>query len=105
MTSPSRMRTQRIGRHVMISGTVQGVGFREALCTLARALHIQGWCRNVNTGHVEAKIIGSPEAVAELLEWLHKGPDGAIVEKVEIENQAVLDTTMGQTVDRFEIRK
>ena len=66
-----------------ISGRVQGVGFRDALRSEALRLGVTGWVRNLADGAVEALAQGDPAAVAALLEWAHRGPPAARVERVE----------------------
>jgi acylphosphatase len=71
----------------------------------ARELHIQGWCRNLPDGRVEAWMQGTPDNMARMLEWVHQGPAGADVAQVDIENQAVLEPMLSETIQTFEIRK
>jgi acylphosphatase len=59
-------------KHLMISGRVQGVGYRDWMCTLARALRISGWVRNRSDGRVE-----------ELLRACRRGPRSAEVTAIE----------------------
>ncbi|HUI19981.1 MAG TPA: acylphosphatase [Methylocella sp.] len=80
MTEP---REQRIVR-VMISGQVQGVGYRFWVQMEATARGVTGWVRNRSHGDVEALFAGPPDAVAELCEACWNGPAHARVEKVEI---------------------
>ncbi len=65
-----------------ISGTVQGVGFRDEVVRRARDLGAMGWVRHDGDGllvHAE----GADAAVEELVEFLGEGPPGASVESVE----------------------
>jgi acylphosphatase len=73
-----------MAKHLKITGLVQGVGFRYALCGQARRHGVTGWVRNRRDGSVEAVIDGEPQAVEALIQWSHHGPDSARVEKVEI---------------------
>jgi len=104
MTS-SRASIETVARRVIISGQVQGVGFRYGLAELARSLNISGWCRNLKDGRVEAWIQGPQGAINALLEWIHQGPPEAIVQHVDIENQAVLEPMLGESIQTFEIRR
>ena len=70
-------------RHVRVEGRVQGVGFREACVHEARSLGIAGWVRNRPDGSVEALLQGPAEAVARMLDWLHRGPPAARVTRVQ----------------------
>lgn len=101
----SRASIQTVARHVFISGKVQGVGYRYSLLEKARELNILGWCRNLPDGRVEAWLQGSIDSMASVLEWIHQGPPSAVVEHVQIENQAVLEPMLGESVQMFEIRK
>lgn len=67
----------------LISGRVQGVGFRAATQTRARELGLDGWVRNLRDGRVEALIAGAPAALQAMRDWLGEGPAFAVVERVE----------------------
>jgi len=67
---------------LLISGRVQGVGFRDALQREAERLGLHGWVRNRDAGAVEALAQGGEAAVAALLEWARRGPPAARVERV-----------------------
>jgi acylphosphatase len=66
-------------RRVLISGRVQGVGYRDWLCAQAQALGLHGWVRNRQDGTVEALIHGPEDAVEELLRACRRGPRLAVV--------------------------
>lgn len=74
--------------HLRIEGTVQGVGYRDAMCREARRLEIAGWVRNRMDGAVEAIVQGTPEAVAAMLEWAGQGPPAACVRRVKTSSAA-----------------
>lgn len=67
-----------------VRGLVQGVGFRHSLCAVARQAGLAGWVRNRHDGSVEAYLQGPPAAVAELVDWAHRGPPVARVDTVEL---------------------
>jgi acylphosphatase len=69
--------------HLLITGTVQGVGFREFTQRTARQLGIKGWVRNLPTGEVELEAEGPEAVVVELEGKVNKGPRSAKVEKVQ----------------------
>ena len=69
--------------HLLISGQVQGVGFRDALQREAERLGLRGWVRNRRAGEVEALAQGPAQAVAALVDWARRGPPAARVEGVE----------------------
>jgi acylphosphatase len=72
----------KVTRHLRITGRVQGVGFRDALCAEAAAGGISGWVRNRRDGSVEAIVQGNPAAVEKLLAWARRGPPAAKVLEV-----------------------
>jgi acylphosphatase len=68
--------------HIVISGLVQGVGYRQWLCGRALAAGVTGWVRNRSDGTVEAVLSGSPEIVEGLVAEAMKGPRGARVDDI-----------------------
>lgn len=66
-----------------VRGTVQGVGFRAATVARARELGLLGWVRNEDDGSVAVHAEGAPEAVEQLVAFLHDGPPGAQVDDVQ----------------------
>jgi len=68
--------------HVMISGKVQGVYFREQTKKQAAALEITGWVRNTDDGRVEAIFEGEREKVEQMVDWCQTGPAQATVKEV-----------------------
>jgi acylphosphatase len=101
----SKTSNSMLAKRVLISGKVQGVGFRYALADLARDMNIQGWCRNLPSGEVEVSIQGETLQVEKLLTWLSQGPPSAMVAQVMIEDQAILEPLLGESIQTFEIRK
>ena len=69
--------------HLLISGRVQGVGFRWSMCAAALEHGARGWVRNRRDGRVEAVVDGAPEVVAAMLRWSRQGPRVARVERVD----------------------
>lgn len=67
----------------IVSGRVQGVGFRWYTMKAASRLGIAGWVRNQADGTVEVAAAGSPEAIAELEKAIAKGPSFSRVMRVE----------------------
>jgi len=75
---------QAVRRHVVITGRVQGVFFRDTLRRMARARGVSGWARNRLDGAVEAVFEGPAAAVAELVGFCHDGPPRARVDGVRV---------------------
>ena len=69
--------------NVTVHGRVQGVGFRYNAQKKALQLGLTGWVRNRGDGKVEAHFEGSPEKCSDYLEWLHHGPPGGRVLRVD----------------------
>jgi acylphosphatase len=74
-SSPVRLR-------LVVTGRVQGVGFRYSTVHEARRLGLLGWVRNCREGGVEILAEGSRERLEQLAIWSHDGPRGALVSNV-----------------------
>lgn len=72
------------GRHYLVSGRVQGVGFRHFVWSRAQALQVAGWVRNLRDGRVEAAGWGSAEALARFEGELREGPRWSRVDEVAV---------------------
>ena len=73
---------------VVVSGTVQGVSFRDGCRRQAAAHQVNGWVRNLPDGSVEAVFEGSPDAVEAMLDWTRHGPPMASVTRVDVYKEA-----------------
>lgn len=71
--------------HVIISGDVQGVGFRQFTKYQANKLGVKGWVKNLPDGRVEAILQGRTEDVEKLILLCRKGPAVAIVRDLKVE--------------------
>lgn len=80
------MATTRV--HVIISGHVQGVFFRDRTQRQANARGVTGWVRNLPDGRVEALFEGDEAAVLQVVSWCHYGPPNAYVTDVESRSEA-----------------
>ena len=72
-------------KHLLIHGRVQGVNYRESMRMQAQRLNVTGWVRNRSDGTVEAMVHGSPDDVAQMLDWCQRGPPGARVTSLQVE--------------------
>lgn len=75
------MKTVRI----IVTGRVQGVGFRYFTVRCANDLGLCGWVRNLPDGSVETAIQGQGEKVEEMIGLLRQGPGAANVSGLETE--------------------
>ncbi len=71
--------------HLLISGRVQGVWFRESMRQEAQKRGATGWVRNLADGRVEATVCGDAAIIDKMLEWARRGPPMARVTGVETE--------------------
>ena len=69
---------------VVITGRVQGVGYRASCQRQAAALGLTGWVSNRWDGAVEALFEGEAAVVDAMLVWCREGPPMAYVSGVEI---------------------
>ena len=79
------MKHQRV--HILISGKVQGVFFRQALKVVAKKNNVTGWVRNLTDKRVEATLEGYNKSVNLVIEWAKIGPANSHVDNIEINNE------------------
>lgn len=70
--------------HFIISGRVQGVGYRYSARNCAENLAVVGWVKNRADGKVEMIAEGDKITLEQLLTWLKQGPRFADVTHVEV---------------------
>ncbi|MGO4210681.1 acylphosphatase [Terriglobus sp. 2YAB30_2] len=87
-------------RHYLISGRVQGVGFRWFVHREAAELHLNGWVRNLPSGKVECVAAGSEDRLKELEDHLRKGSRGSRVDRLQIHD---LDDSEAGKLGPFQI--
>ena len=88
-----------IARRFLVSGRVQGVGFRFFITRTAARLGVTGWTRNLADGRVEVMAQGNREALEALKADLSSGPRTARVLDLEIG-----DETPDVTLMDFNVR-
>lgn len=71
-------------RHYLVTGRVQGVGFRQFTAQRAQELQLSGWVRNLPDGNVEAEAQGALERLLLFEERLRQGPPLSRVENLTI---------------------
>jgi len=67
----------------IVSGRVQGVGFRMSTSQQSKLLGIKGWVKNLDDGKVEVYACGEEYLLIQLRKWLSHGPRLARVINVE----------------------
>ena len=76
---------EKIRRHIIFYGYVQGVGFRYTACYTARNYGISGWVRNLYDGSVEMEAEGRPKEIDTLVDLLKNLRWGS-VDRIESED-------------------
>jgi acylphosphatase len=79
----------KVARKYVISGRVQGVGFRYFAERRANQLGIVGYVKNCWDGSVEVYAIGDPIALEEFRSFLGEGPRSARVTNIAESNERV----------------
>jgi acylphosphatase len=70
---------------IVVTGRVQGVGFRAFVLRVARETGLTGWVRNRPDGDVEAEAMGDEAALQRFVEAMRSGPIGAQVMHVAVQ--------------------
>ena len=81
----------QVARRFVISGMVQGVGYRAFAERSARQIGVTGWARNLDDGGVEVHANGTVEQLDDFEARLRQGPRWAQVRGVEVSEAAVSD--------------
>lgn len=84
---------------IIVSGRVQGVGFRYFALHKALELNITGWVKNTSTGTVEIEATGDAVDLQTFTEWIKSGPTRAIVKTF-----SATEITPNNTYSNFIIR-
>lgn len=77
-----------VARRIVVSGRVQGVGFRYFVREAALIEGAWGWVRNLPDGRVEMQLEGEREAIDRLERRVRRGPSSAAVTSVTVEECA-----------------
>lgn len=68
--------------HLLVTGKVQGVFFRQTMKVRAVENGVSGWVRNLEDGRVEAVLEGDGPGVEAVTRWARAGPANSRVEDV-----------------------
>ena len=71
-------------KKIRITGKVQGVFFRRSAKEQADIMGIMGSAENMSDGSVVIYVVGDEVTLQRFIDWCQKGPEGAVVENVEI---------------------
>ncbi len=91
--------SEKVRVHIIVSGQVQGVFFRDYTQKKAQSLGITGWVKNLPDGKVEIVLEGEKERINQMINWIKVGPPLAKVTNLEIEWQKCQEE-----FDHFEIK-
>jgi len=86
-------------RRFLVTGRVQGVGYRAFAARAARALHLTGGAANLEDGRVEVVAKGPQHALDRLEAALSEGSRFARVDRVEVEPLTALPSDASWDVD------
>ena len=89
-----------VTKHYLISGRVQGVGFRAYAKRTAGELGLRGWVRNLKDGRVEAVAQGTSEILGLFAENLKATRGPALVESLHVEDWTSSAACNGFTVQK-----
>jgi acylphosphatase len=87
-----------VAKRFLVSGRVQGVGFRYFVQDHASAEGLHGYVRNLPDGRVEAVIEGDGESVVRIERALRRGPSSARVDDVVVETTVPTGRATGFSV-------
>jgi acylphosphatase len=88
---------------VVVSGRVQGVGYRAWTEMMALDRGIEGWVRNRRDGSVEALFAGAEEVVLTMIELCREGPPGARVAAVDQREAGSEDLALRRSGEVFSV--
>lgn len=91
--------SNKITRHILISGRVQGVGFRHFVRQKARECHLNGWVKNLKDGKVEIEAEGEEKDLSTFIDYLKLGNGFSRTDQL---HQSLVEPTVN--FDNFSIR-
>lgn len=92
MVAEKSNQSQKVIRAI-VSGRVQGVGFRWYVADRAKEYGVQGYAKNLYDGTVEVHLQGETLAVETVLAGVYLGPRWARVAEVKLEPAATIETS------------
>lgn len=90
----------RVGLHIIVTGRVQGVGYRYFARKTAEAFDIDGTVRNRHDGSVELHACGEEENMRGFVEQLELGPSGSFVDRVETFDEPIASFPSGFHIEQ-----
>ena len=94
-----------VARRYLVSGRVQGVGYRYFTLRVARELDLRGWVKNLADGRVEVRATGPARKLSQLEGELRLGPLRAEVRSLEVlDVHKMEDAGADARIEGFHIR-
>lgn len=85
-----RIMSEKVRKHIIFYGRVQGVGFRYYSVYKSRQLGLTGWVRNLYDGTVEMEVQGETQVINQLIDFLNN-QRFIMIEDIDIKNIPVVD--------------
>lgn len=95
------MSDERIVRHVIIHGRVQGVGFRAFVEHHATQRALEGWVRNRRDGTVEAVFAGPADTIDGMIRACKVGPLSSKVDAIDQRDAAEAELSARRAGETF----
>jgi len=73
--------------HVLIEGSITGVGFRFFVQRNASILNIKGWIKNIDTNKIEAVFEGQEQDIKKILDICKEGPSLSYVKTIKVKEE------------------
>ncbi|KPL19990.1 MAG: acylphosphatase [candidate division Zixibacteria bacterium SM23_81] len=70
--------------HILVSGVVQGVGYRYFVLMRGRKMGLRGYVRNLYRGEVELEVEGEKALILEFVKEIRVGPPSAHVTDIQV---------------------
>ena len=70
--------------HIVVSGMVQGVGYRYFVTKIARRMELTGWVKNLASGEVEIEVEGPRGLIETMIKELRTGNSWAVVRNMDV---------------------
>ncbi|MBP6310947.1 MAG: acylphosphatase [Flavobacteriales bacterium] len=78
---------------IIVTGKVQGVGFRRSAMSQAATMKVNGTVRNTSGGAVVMEVEGTEKALDRFVEWCRNGPVMAKVDNVQVTDGVIIGHT------------
>lgn len=84
-----------VRKYIIVTGRVQGVGFRCHAVNVAMECHVTGWVRNMHNGGVEMEVQGMMENVDRFIKELDRGTSWIRINHMSVADSYVLPEETG----------